>query len=241
MLAFHSRSNRELPDIRSGLPCSGARVKTSSTTTPGTPSEPPPSRDSRSICDGWRPKPRHDRRPRVPAHRLRVRTSPPNRSNCPRWRASEHCSEQAAHAHSQAGARVPAQLSRRPDMRESVCDARRAAPCLRAGLGRDMRYVVVGAAVLPRAPAMWDDGVDGGPGLRREMRRLLESRVFMRIGQSACGSVGPWDLVGTSEDESEMREQRPRRVHAARPGHGSRLCGSPIATPTETPSGAQRY
>jgi hypothetical protein len=91
-LAFHSRSNRELPDIRSGLPCSGARVKTSSTTTPGTPSEPPPSRDSRSICDGWRPKPRHDRRPRVPAHRLRVRTSPPNRSNCPRWRASEHCS-----------------------------------------------------------------------------------------------------------------------------------------------------
>ena len=39
-----------------------------------------------------RPKPRHDRRPRVPAHRLRVRTSPPNRSNCPRWRASEHCS-----------------------------------------------------------------------------------------------------------------------------------------------------
>ena len=89
MLAFHSRSNRELPDIRSGLPCSGARVKTSSTTTPGTPSEPPPSRDSRSICDGWRPKPRHDRRPRVPAHRLRVRTSPPNRSNCPRWRASE--------------------------------------------------------------------------------------------------------------------------------------------------------
>jgi hypothetical protein len=28
----------------------------------------------------------------VPAHRLRVRTSPPNRSNCPRWRASEHCS-----------------------------------------------------------------------------------------------------------------------------------------------------
>ncbi len=59
MLAFHSHSNRELPDIRSGLPCSGARVKTSSTTTPRTPSEPPPSRDSRSICDGWRPKPRH--------------------------------------------------------------------------------------------------------------------------------------------------------------------------------------
>ena len=104
MLAFHSGkpsrqkcspSNRELPDIRSGLPCSGARVKTSSTTTPGTPSEPPPSRDSRSICDGWRPKPRHDRRPRVPAHRLRVRTSPPNRSNCPRWRASEDCSARA--------------------------------------------------------------------------------------------------------------------------------------------------
>ena len=42
-----------------------------------------------------RPKPRHDRRPRVPAHRLRVRTSPPNRSNCPRWRASEDCSARA--------------------------------------------------------------------------------------------------------------------------------------------------
>jgi len=37
-------------------------------------------------------------------------------------------------------------------------------------------------AVLPHAPATWDDGVDAGPRLRREMRRLLESRVFMRIG-----------------------------------------------------------
>ena len=66
--------------------------------TRGTPSEPPPSRKTRSSCASLRPKakPRHDRRPRVPAHRLRVRTSPtPYRSNCPRWRASEFCSAKA--------------------------------------------------------------------------------------------------------------------------------------------------
>ena len=49
---------------------SAAQVKT--TATPGTSSAPPPSPDSRSSFDGWRPKPRHDRRPRVPAHRLRA-------------------------------------------------------------------------------------------------------------------------------------------------------------------------
>jgi hypothetical protein len=77
-----------------------------------------------------------------------------------------------------------------------------------------MRYVVIGAAVLPRAPAMWDDGVDGGPGLRREMRRLLEPRVFMRIGQSACGSVGPWDLVGTSEEDERTETESGSRCAA---------------------------
>ena len=58
---------------------------------------PPPSRDSRSICDGRRPKPRNDRRPRVPAQSMLAcaRTSPPHRSNCPRWRASEHSSARA--------------------------------------------------------------------------------------------------------------------------------------------------
>ena len=140
--------------------------------TRGTPSEPPRSRDSRSSCDSLRPKPRHDRRPRVPAHRLRVRTSPtPDRSNCPRWRASEYCSAKVGCSRAfpsryvlrsvthcgptlsrrvlrgrllkclpqacsslrgppaPALQRVPAQLPRRPDMRESViCDARRAAP-----------------------------------------------------------------------------------------------------------------
>ena len=41
--------------------------------------------------------------------------------------------------------RGPAQLPRRPDKRESVRDARRAAPGPRAGLGRDVRYVGAGA------------------------------------------------------------------------------------------------
>ena len=36
------------------------------------PSEPLQSLDSRLSCDGWRPKPRHGRRLRVPAHRLRA-------------------------------------------------------------------------------------------------------------------------------------------------------------------------
>ena len=36
----------------------------SSTTTPGAPSVPPPSADSRSSCDGLRPEPWHDRSPR---------------------------------------------------------------------------------------------------------------------------------------------------------------------------------
>ena len=93
-----------------------------------------------------------------------------------------------------------------------------------------MRYVVIGAAVLPRAPAMWDDGVDGGPGLRREMRRILESRVFiMWTGQSAHDSVGPWTWIvegrfwATREIGGERREifiERMRVVHAAGTGHG---------------------
>ena len=151
-------------------------------------SGPPPSRDSRSICDGWRPKPRNDRRPRVPAHFACARTSPPHRSNCPRWRASEHssagagCSRafpsrcvlrsvmhcgptlsrtptRAKRTPSQVPTpsrffaawgprrrRVLTQLLRRPDKRESVRDARRAAPRgPRAGLGRDVRHVGAGA------------------------------------------------------------------------------------------------
>ena len=50
---------------------SAAHVKSSSKT-PGASSEPPPSPDSQSSRDGWRPEPRHDRRPRVPARRLRA-------------------------------------------------------------------------------------------------------------------------------------------------------------------------
>ena len=51
---------------------SAAQDKT--TATSGTSSEPPRSPDPRSTCDadGWLPKPRHDRRPKVPAHRLRA-------------------------------------------------------------------------------------------------------------------------------------------------------------------------
>jgi hypothetical protein len=38
-----------------------------------------------------------------------------------------------------------------------------------------------------------DDGVDAGPRLRREMRRLLESRVFiMWTGQSTPDSADAW-------------------------------------------------
>ena len=41
--------------------------------------------------------------------------------------------------------RVPTHLTRRPEKRESVRDARRAAPGPRAGLGRDVRHVGAGA------------------------------------------------------------------------------------------------
>ena len=64
------------------------------TATPWTSSEPPPSPDSRSTCDGWRPKPRHDRRPRAPAHRLRAYQAA-HLVNCPRWHASAHTSAEA--------------------------------------------------------------------------------------------------------------------------------------------------
>ena len=157
--------------------------------TRGTPSEPPRSRDSRSVCDGWRPKPRQRPPPTgARSSRLRAGTSPPHRSNCPRWRASEHssagagCSRafpsrcvlrsvmhcgptlsrtptRAKRTPSQVPTpsrffaawpprrrRVPTQLLRRPDKRESVRDARRAAPRgPRAGLGRDVRHVGAGA------------------------------------------------------------------------------------------------
>ena len=63
------------------LSCS--RLNTNSTTTPRAPSESPSEPlDSRSSCDGWRPKPRHDGRPQVPAHRLRVYQS--GRADCSR-------------------------------------------------------------------------------------------------------------------------------------------------------------
>ena len=130
----------------------------------------------------------------MPAHLACARTSPPHRSNCPRWRASEHssagagCSRafpsrcvlrsvmhcgptlsrtptRAKRTPSQVPTpsrffaawgprrrRVPTQLLRRPDKRESVRDARRAAPGPRAGLGRDVRHVGAGArGALARA------------------------------------------------------------------------------------------
>ena len=143
--------------------------------------------DRGSICDGWRPKPRHDRRPRVPAHLACARTSPPHRSNCQRWRASEHSSAEAGCSRAfpsrcvlrsvthcgptlsrtpTRAKRTPSKVpspsrflaawgprtaararttTRRPDKRESVRDARRAAPGPRAGLGRDVRHVGAGA------------------------------------------------------------------------------------------------
>ena len=70
-----------------------------------------------------------------------------------------------------------------------------------------------------------DDGVDAGSRLRREMRRILESRVFiMWTGQSAHDSVGPWTWIvegrfwATREIGGERREifiERMRVVHAA--------------------------
>ena len=116
-----------------------------------------------------------------------ARTSPPHRSNCPRWRACErssagtgcsrafpsrcvlrsvmHCGPTLSRTPTRAKRtpskvpspsrffaawaprrrRVPTQLLRRPDKRESVRDARRAAPGPRAGLGRDVRHVGAGA------------------------------------------------------------------------------------------------
>ena len=82
------------PRTQQTLMLSAAHVKTSSTTTPRASSEPPPSPDSRSTCDGWRPKPRHDRRPRAPAHRLRAYQAA-HLVNCPRWHASAHTSAEA--------------------------------------------------------------------------------------------------------------------------------------------------
>ena len=54
------------------------QLMSSSTTTPGAPSvPPPPSPDSRSSCDGLRPKPWHDRSPRRTATACGVPTRPP--------------------------------------------------------------------------------------------------------------------------------------------------------------------
>jgi hypothetical protein len=59
---------------------------------------------------------------------------------------------------------VPTLLQHRRDMRESVRDARRAAPRPRAGLGCDVRHVACGCRRSQRSrarPRTWDDGVDG--------------------------------------------------------------------------------
>jgi hypothetical protein len=59
---------------------------------------------------------------------------------------------------------VPTQLQRRRDMRESLRDARQAAPRPRAGLGCDVRHVACGCRRSRRSrarPRTWDDGVDG--------------------------------------------------------------------------------
>ena len=100
------------PDTRGsheGLSCSQLMSKITSTTPMApleSPSEPSPSPDSRSSCDGWRPKPRHDGRPRVPAHSLRAYqpASPVNLAKMARQRVQQRW-RRAAHAHCQAGAR----------------------------------------------------------------------------------------------------------------------------------------
>ena len=74
----HMASHLDISSHRTVSMLSAAQVKT--TATPGTSSEPPPSPDSRSSCDGWRPKPRHDRRPRVPAHSLRFPSRQPDQT-----------------------------------------------------------------------------------------------------------------------------------------------------------------
>jgi hypothetical protein len=131
------------------LMLSAAHVKSSSTT-PGASSEPPPSPDSRSNRDGWRPEPRHDRRPRVKVHRLRAYqpAHPVKLSKMARKRTQQRWSGLLTRIAKQVRAtlgdaqwaergsvtpsatrffaawaphgRVPAQLPRRRDMRESV-------------------------------------------------------------------------------------------------------------------------
>ena len=93
-------SEREpFPDIRahSGLSCrsscqnelnDNAEGVLRAAAEPGLAIEPPTSPDSRSSRDDWLPKPRHDLRPRADRLIACVRTSPPTRSNCPRWHAS---------------------------------------------------------------------------------------------------------------------------------------------------------
>jgi len=148
------------------------------TTTPGASSEPPPSPNSRPSCDGWLPKPRHDATTAARGWRLTacVHTSPPTRSNRPRWRESAHSSAGAGCSGASPSTCYkdafvsafrepilrcmgPRTAVRRRDMRESVHDALRAAPGSRAGCGCDVRHVGAGAP-LPRAPATWDNGVD---------------------------------------------------------------------------------
>ena len=104
----HSIASFQTSAHASGRPCSKELMTNELNDDTGgrPPSRCPPSRDSRSTCDSLRPKPRHDRRSRVPALGLRVQTSPtPNQSNCPRWRASEYCSAGAGRSRAfQAGA-----------------------------------------------------------------------------------------------------------------------------------------
>ncbi len=131
------------------LMLSAAHVKSSSTT-PGASSEPPPSPDSQSSRDGWRPEPRHDRRPRVKVNRLRAYqpAHPVKLSKMARKRTQQRWSGLMTRIAKQVRAtlgdaqwaergsvtpsatrffaawapqgRVPAQLPRRRDMRESV-------------------------------------------------------------------------------------------------------------------------
>jgi len=92
-----------------------------------------------------------------------------------------------------------------------------------AGLsGRDVRHVVAGARGAPARALHVDNGVDAGPRLRREMRRLLESRVSHHVDRTECSRLsGSLDLGDRWRAERDFREIESGSRCGS--GHGSRL------------------
>jgi hypothetical protein len=89
-----------------------------------------------------------------------VRTSPPNRSNCPRWRASEYCSAKAGRSRAfpsrcvlRSVTHCGPTLSRTPT-RASPLNFRVDLTCARRNSGMWLPALTVLMA-LPRAPSTW--------------------------------------------------------------------------------------